>query len=173
VKFISRGSGYTLFITPRDAVLALSVPEPPSSSKPDVFKPQRKRNQRKESVIRMRLEGADSNTVWNGAEPMEGKANYFIGGDRSQWRTDIALYAQVKARNIYPGIDMEYYGSQKSLEYDFVVNPGADPGAIQITYEGAGRCILPGPINVQNSPGLSTRRPGRGPCDRPVCGEAR
>src|SRR5262249_324934 len=38
---------------------------------------------------------------------------------------------------IYPGIDLVWYGSQRQLEYDFVVSPGADPSAIRLNVSGA------------------------------------
>lgn len=136
-RFVSRGSGYSLFVTPREAVLALRIPETKSSAKPDSSKHRLKKPVLKQSVIRMRLDGADPKAVWHGEEKMKGTANYFIGNDPSKWRTKVPLYAKVKAKNVYPGIDMVYYGNQRSLEYDFIVNPGADPSAIQITYKGA------------------------------------
>jgi hypothetical protein len=43
---------------------------------------------------------------------------------------NIPNYAKVRYRNVYPGIDLIYYGNQRQLEYDFVVNPGADPASI-------------------------------------------
>jgi hypothetical protein len=41
-------------------------------------------------------------------------------------------YAKVKYANVYPGVDLVYYGNQGKLEYDFVVQPGADPRSIQL-----------------------------------------
>ncbi len=42
-------------------------------------------------------------------------------------------YAKVRYSNVYPGIDLLYYGNQEGrLEHDFVVAPGADPNAIAI-----------------------------------------
>ena len=34
-------------------------------------------------------------------------------------------------------MDLVYYGSQRQLEYDFVVAPGADPGRIRLAFQGA------------------------------------
>src|SRR5262249_8142277 len=67
-----------------------------------------------------------------------GGVNYYIGNDPAQWHTDVPLYARVQYRDVYPGIDLIYYGtSQRQLEYDFVVSPGADPGTIRLALAGA------------------------------------
>ncbi|HJT23468.1 MAG TPA: SBBP repeat-containing protein, partial [bacterium] len=84
----------------------------------------------------MRLEGADPKAAWSGMDRMEGRANYFIGKDPAKWRTNVPMYGKVTAKNVYPGIDMVYYGNQRHLEYDFVVAPGADPKLIHMAYEG-------------------------------------
>lgn len=59
-----------------------------------------------------------------------------IGPDRSKWRTDVPHFSAVRYRNVYRGIDLVYYGRQRQLEYDFIVNPGAHPGAIRLAFEG-------------------------------------
>lgn len=63
--------------------------------------------------------------------------NYFIG--RNQWHTDIAQYARVAYRSVYPGIDVVFYGNQDQLEYDFLLRPGADTSAIRLAFRGADR----------------------------------
>lgn len=70
---------------------------------------------------------------------LPGKANYLIGNDPSLWRTGIPTYRMARFRNVYPRIDLEYYGKDRSLEYDLVVRPGGDPGSIRLTFEGAVR----------------------------------
>lgn len=71
-------------------------------------------------------------------EELPGKSNYFIGNDSKKWRTDIPTYAKVKYQDVYPGVDLVYYGNQRQLEYDFVVAPGGDPKAIKIAFGGVG-----------------------------------
>ncbi len=179
VRFLSRGSGYTLFITPREAVFVLKRGgskdiSPKTGRLGHKFQiPNSSLLTGSQDVLRLRLQGADPKAEWTGGEKMEGTANYFIGNDPSKWRTKVPLYAKVKAENVYPGIDMVYYGNpfdgaqgggHGQLEYDFVVNPGADPSAIQLTYEGAneakvdeqGNLVLkaPGGNVVFKSPGI-------------------
>lgn len=62
--------------------------------------------------------------------------NYFIGNDPNKWYTDVPNYEAVYYKDIYPGIDLKYYGYEGSLKYDFIVSPGADPSVIKIQYEG-------------------------------------
>jgi hypothetical protein len=66
---------------------------------------------------------------------LAGSANYFVG-DRAAWRTDVAGFSRVRSREIYPGIDLIFHGEQGRLEYDFVIAPHADPGAIRLELSG-------------------------------------
>jgi hypothetical protein len=118
VKFLARGPGYTLFLTPDAAVLSLG-------------------RQKTNAVLRMQLQGANARASVTGADALPGKSNYFIGSDPNQWRTNVPTYAAVKYASVYPGIDLVYHGNQRLLEYDFLVAPGADPQAIGIRFQGA------------------------------------
>jgi len=71
-----------------------------------------------------------------GLAELPGKSNYFIGNDPKKWRTNVPNYAKVKYENVYPGVDLVYYGNQRQLEYDFVVQPGADPKPIKLGFTG-------------------------------------
>ncbi len=123
VNFLSRGSGYTLFLTPNEAVLSLKQ----ASS---------------EDVLLMQLVGANPTAHVAGLDEQSGKSNYLIGNDPSQWHTDIVNYGRVEYRNVYAGIDIVYYGNQRQLEYDFIVAPGADPALIRLAFHGVERMSL-------------------------------
>jgi hypothetical protein len=135
VRFLTRGPGYTLFLTATETVMVLPKPVTPpamatataaGSSAPEA------------SVLRMQLVGANPNAVVVGQQELPGKSNYFLGNDPSRWVTNVPHYGRVTYQDIYPGIDLVYYGSQqRQLEYDWVVAPGADPGAIRLAYQGA------------------------------------
>src|SRR5262249_33964611 len=73
----------------------------------------------------------------SGLDPLPTQSNYLIGNDPDQWHTDIPNYARVEYGEIYPGINLAFYGTQQALEYDFIVAPGADPDNITISVEGA------------------------------------
>ena len=137
-NFLSRGNGYTLFLTPTGAVLALRMPKEKPGAQSREFGSSRSVAPAPQStVIRMRLLGASPSPEVSGLEKLPGKSNYLIGNDRSKWHTNIPHYAKVKYEDIYPGIDLVYYGNQRQLEYDFVVAPGADPNTIRLSFEGA------------------------------------
>jgi hypothetical protein len=100
------------------------------------------------SVLRLKLVGANSSAKVAGVDELPGKSNYFHGNDPRKWRTNVSNYAKVRYEQVYPGIDLLYYGNQRQLEYDFVVAPGADPGAIKLAIEGAEDISVDGSGNV-------------------------
>ncbi len=149
VKFISRGSGYTLFITPAEAVFVMNRRE--SKIREKIRKPEASHCAHpleRPEVLRLRLAGGNRKAVFQGMEKAEGESSYFLGNNSSKWRTGVAQYAKVRMKQVYPGIDMVYYGNQRKLEYDFVVAPGADPKMIGLTCEGAARAQLDGNGNL-------------------------
>jgi len=79
----------------------------------------------------MSLVGANPKAEMVGLDELPGKTSYFIGDDPKKWETGVPNYGRVKYKNIYPGVDLVYYGNQRQLEYDFVVAPGADPNAVR------------------------------------------
>ncbi|MGB3478964.1 MAG: hypothetical protein WBB67_07370, partial [bacterium] len=88
-------------------------------------------------MIKASFVGANPNPQMRGADMMEYKCNYFLGNDPDKWRTDVTNYEAIVYENIYPGIDLKYYGNGRQMEYDFIVSPGADVSQIQVCYEGA------------------------------------
>ena len=136
VKFLSRGSGYALLLTSEEAVLALRPPTGNgdwlAAGKPGLARGNGKSDSQPSALVRMKLVGANRSAQVRGVEELPGKTNYFIGNDPKKWRTNVATYARVKYSEVYPGIDLVYYGNRGKLEYDFVVAPGADPRAIKL-----------------------------------------
>ena len=135
VKYLSRGSGYTLFLTSTEAVLSLRQgfekgQTARRSSEADTSKPAAN------EAIRLKLLGANPNPMTTGLDVLPGTSNYFIGNDPAKWRTGVANYEKIKIESVYPGIDLVYYGNQRQLEYDWIVNPGADPKVIRFAVEG-------------------------------------
>ncbi len=128
VKYLSRNSGYNLFLTQSEAVLAITPRQNQSSS--PVASP---------SVIRIKPEGANPRAIIEGQNLLETRSHYLIGRDSSKWHTDVANYARVAYRSIYPGIDMVYYGNERQLEYDFVLSPNTEVSRIRLKVEGAKR----------------------------------
>lgn len=141
VRFVSHGGGYELFLTPQEAVLALHPARRLDLSpthRTAYFKAQRDaRRATKTAVLRMRLANANKATKVAGIDPLPGRLDYFLGKDPSNWRTNIPSYARVKYTDVYPGVDLVFYGNQRRLEYDFIVAPGANPKAIALNVEGS------------------------------------
>lgn len=138
VKFLSRGAGYSLYLTPTEAVLVLVRPNPDAKSgSRNPLERSDPKPQSKRVALRMRLVGASLAPHLSGREELPGKANYFIGRDPANWHTNVPTYAKVEDQSVYPGIDVVYYGNQRQLEHDFVVTPGADPAKILLSFQGA------------------------------------
>ncbi|MBC7909664.1 MAG: SBBP repeat-containing protein [Pyrinomonadaceae bacterium] len=137
VEFLARGSGYTLFLTQKEAVLKLQSGTVDTRKRPDALNRKSKIQNPKTSVLRMQLNEANPEPRVEGLEEMQGKSNYINLHDETQTVAGAPHYARVKYEAVYPGIDMVYYGKQQELEYDFIVAPQADPSNISMTYAGA------------------------------------
>ena len=140
VKFLARGHGYTLFLTPMESVMVLQQRDAPAEQRPRAMTDPTalpKQAPIKQAVVRMKLEGANPSPAIDGMEQLPGIVNYFIGNDPAKWHTDVPTYAKVQYQDAYPGIALAYYGNQGRLEYDFIVAPGADPNQIKLAFEGA------------------------------------
>jgi len=138
VEYLSRGRGYSFFLTPTEAVWSLQrgTAQPPTPSEPPEGRPRELRVAEPAAVVRMKLVGGNPGPAVSGLEPLAGTSHYYIGNDPSRWQTDVPQYAQVSYRDVYPGVDLVYHGKQRQLEYDFVVSPGADPTSIRLRFEG-------------------------------------
>lgn len=123
--FVSRGPGYSLLLAPDRMVVNI----PQTKAQPG-------------HAVEMTIVDADSQAQGEALDPLDSKTNYLIGNDRSQWRTDVPNFGRVRFDDVYPGIDLVYYDSRrgarpagpKTLEYDFVVAPGADPSMIRLGF---------------------------------------
>ena len=141
VRFMARGKGYTLLLTPTETILAESKTQVSarSSSFAPFQNPLIATKTSRGSVIRMQLVGANSAPAMTGLEELPGKVNYLIGNDPLKWQTQVPLYSQARTEQVYPGVDLLFHGDERQLEYDFVVAPGADPSKIAFRIRGAAR----------------------------------
>jgi uncharacterized repeat protein (TIGR01451 family) len=130
VKFLARGFGYGLFLTADEAVLKIQ-----SSAK-------------KAFALSMALDGANKNASVVGTDELPGKSNYFLGNDPKKWHRNVSQFARVRYQNVYPGIDVVYYGSQGRLEYDFEVAPGVDARQVNLRFRGPDRLHIDGGGNL-------------------------
>jgi hypothetical protein len=141
VRFISYGNGYELALMQQEAVLALSPARrldlSPTHRTAFFRKEHAARVKAKNSIVRVHLVNSNSGSEIAGMDSAPGRVDYFLGGDPAKWRTNVPAFARVKYANVYPGIDLVFYGNQRQIEYDFIVAPGADPKAIDLNLEGA------------------------------------
>lgn len=131
-SFISRGPGYTLYLTPNEALLALHKTTgrtSPTDLRHDQSTPPA-------DIVRMTLLGGNPQAPAMALNPLRGTVNYFIGNDPTRWRQAIPLYARANFAHVYPGVDLTYHGTQGQLEYDFSVAPGTDSRVITLTFDG-------------------------------------
>jgi hypothetical protein len=175
VRYMARGQGFSLFLTPEEAVLSLRSGGPAADRHPLRARPAPRPDGR--AVVRMSLVGAKRTPEVVAAGEVAGKSHYLVGHDPRRWRTDVPHYARVTYKEVYPGVDLVYHGRQGRLEYDFVVSPGRDPGAIRVRLDGAdamhlddrgdlvletraGRLVMEAPVVYQDVDGA--RRPVEG-----------
>ena len=170
VKFLSHGPGYDLFLTANEAVLRVPKPQAlkaeklPGSTAPKEGKESGAKkepvsaneqaakketeteaadpNVREGTVLRLKLLGANATPQVEGQEELPGKVNYFAGNDPAKWLRNIPTYRKAYFKNVYPGIDVVYYGQQQELEYDLIVAPRANPKLIRFSIEGAEKVRL-------------------------------
>lgn len=168
VDFLARGRGYALFLTQDGgATFALTrgtAPEPrelrcgalPAGRGPRLEQPpmpgcddRPAPAPAQQAVLKLSLPGATLGTRGGGEEKQAGTVNYLTGSRRQAFHTNVATYKRVRYTAAYPGIDLVYYGNQSQLEYDFVVEPGADPSAIALQFDGADALEVDAQGNLQ------------------------
>jgi hypothetical protein len=136
VRFLSRGKGYTAFLTTSGIVLSLRPTEVLGDPQPSKLGTASKA-QSSAATLQFRLVGGNPNPEIVGEDPLSARVNYFIGNNPAQWHTNVPTYGRVRGKNVYSGIDLVYYGNHRQLEYDFEVSPGANPNKIQFEITGA------------------------------------
>lgn len=105
--------------------------------------------------IKVTFLGSNDNPEVIGLERLSFNSNFFRGNNREEWRVNVPNYSAILYKDIYPGIDLKYHGDSRSLEYDFIVRPGADPSQIVISYDGVDSLFITsgGDVEVSTSSG--------------------
>jgi hypothetical protein len=135
--FVARGGHYQFLIAPAEAFLVLrktSGPMPTSPLERNQLTLPRKVETR---AVRVRFLRGDPGARIAGEQKLPGQINYLVGNDPARWRTQLSTYSRVRVEQVYPGIDLLYYGNQDQLEYDFEISPRVDPATIALRFEGA------------------------------------
>jgi hypothetical protein len=131
VHYLARAKRYTVFLTSDAAVLSARSVHGTVDDQG--------------AVVRMRFLGANPAPAMQGTKRLSSYSNYFVGKNSKEWRTGVPNYAEVQASNLYPGIAVHYYGNEREMEYDLIVEAGANPDSIRIGLEG------PTPAEIDSS----------------------
>ena len=92
--------------------------------------------------VDIELEGANPTARLLAEQPERDVINTF--GSQGAFE-GIHNYRKVTYQDIYPGIDLEFIakrGTDKPVEYNFIVHPGADASRIKMRYNNGGRIDL-------------------------------
>ena len=146
VKYYVRGGGQTTFFTQDGVVLSLAKPGTKRAARQSALigggQPSRRDLHRQpvsgnhSSVVRIKPVGLKKGVTIAALNQTDHRVNYFIGKDPDKFYTDIPTYQAVVYEQAYTGIDLKFYGQGRQLEYDIVVQPGADPNQVKLAYQG-------------------------------------
>jgi uncharacterized protein (TIGR03437 family) len=140
VKFLARGKDSALFLTANEAVLRWRAPGGVGMEESGRGRALGYRKLPAGASVTdgasLKLVNANPSPRISGVDELPGKTHYLIGNDPRAWRTNVSSFARVRYEEIYPGIDLIWYGSGAQLEYDFVVAPGFDPKTIRLAFTG-------------------------------------
>ena len=126
-RFVGIGERQAVKLIPAGFVLAVGDVSETSNGKQDRTFPRE---------LVMRFLGANHEGAVRGVDPWAGTVSYFSGADSSRWISGVPRFSQVRYDDLYPGVDLIVYWKGKNLEYDLLVQPGADPSAIRFGFEG-------------------------------------
>jgi hypothetical protein len=138
VAYYVQGSDKTIYFAPDGVTFALTVP-PDMSAAPALGS---------RWVVRLEFVGANPESRPVGEERTAAVISYFKG-PQEEWHAGLATYSRIVYRDLWPGIDLVYYGTADRLKYEFIVQPGADPGQIRLAYHGATGVELTGDGQLQ------------------------
>ena len=118
VQYLASGAGYRLFLTPVEMVLTFRASftgarKPNGDPLPSAIVPHAVPAAEESTPVHMQLIGSNKHAQGLGVDPLPGRTNYLTGSDRAKWHTDIPTYARVRYQDVYPGIDLVYYGNQE------------------------------------------------------------
>ena len=138
VRFYVKTSGQTLYFTDEGIVFDLLRGEKETGKGTEVAKKSRQTKGVKTErlVFNLGFENAREGILIEGLDRQDARINYFVGNDRNKWKRGIPTYKGVVYKGVYKGIDLKIFGNGKDIEYEFIVNPGGNPGDILLTYNG-------------------------------------
>lgn len=131
VRFLMRGGSYQAFVQPDSVVYTWF-----SQNDRDLGDPLDRPGWNRETTIRMTLVGASRGAAVEGV----GYPTFALSHLDARFDDPGGLrppqYERVSSRNVYPGVEVQYYLKGAQLEHDFIVAPQADPGSIRMRFDG-------------------------------------
>ncbi len=139
VKFMADGKGARLWFTPQGVFYHFSRLIAPTQADPlaDIgYSSAGTTDSLEHLVIKLALVGGNDSPIIESGVRVGGDYNFIIGNDPLNWYQQVPAFADISYRDVYPGIDLKYFGNNQLMEYDFIVSPGADPNQINLVYTG-------------------------------------
>jgi hypothetical protein len=87
-------------------------------------------------VVKLDFVDANPEAIPASLEKSGAVISYFKGKPED-WTTGLPASSKIVYRQLWPGIDLLYYGTVDRMKYEFLVHPGADPSKIKLAYRGA------------------------------------
>jgi hypothetical protein len=135
VKFLSRSHDAIVLLTATDAIIRWPDFEVGPTTTRHISSDRKSIQQNPHfSGLRMHLVGSNPAPKASGESPLTSKSNYLKGEDPGKWITQLPNYSRVRFQDVYPGIALTYYGNRQQLEYDFVIQPDAQPNRIEMDF---------------------------------------
>jgi hypothetical protein len=138
IAFIGRGKGLTTLLT-NDGFEVLVGRGASQKGTGGLLKLQLSETPRKRRKHRKRRSRrrATAKFAWQGERRLLAESNYLLGNDPRLWRTHVAHFARAEAKDVLPAVGVAVYGNEEGIEYDLVLEPGADADALRLQASGA------------------------------------
>lgn len=85
-------------------------------------------------ALRIRFVGANPEPSLEGVERLDATANFLLGQEPQNWKTNLPVYQKILYKNLYPGIDMTYSSAGHRIKSESLLAAGADPSNIRLEY---------------------------------------
>ncbi len=131
VRFLSRGVDYSFLLLDSELVVQFQATGSRNESEPLNTPGQI-------SALRMRLVDGKSAPRISGENQLGSRSHYLRSSDPSHWQVNVPNFSAVRYQEVYPGIDLIFYGNRQRLEFDFALDAGADPRSIELHFGGNG-----------------------------------
>lgn len=118
--FYARASNYTLWLTKKGMVFDC-ISKKSRDAQRDVYR---------QIFLNAR---SDGQIVAVDKPPL--RVNFFTGKTKADWHYNVPATSAVRYNELYKRIDLKVYGSERKIEYDWIVKPGGNPGDIRFQFK--------------------------------------